>query len=222
MEVSPWLRFRRPARRRWRRNGKAAGSAFLGHPGESPRGRIHIMNIGRTTAGINKAGALGLRTDKSTPPMRCGGLPSLAKPLEFHGWICRKTLCGRMPATFLNKSGDSLPRIHVSGRFCVSETIIPEAQEHFLALSARGDTHLFGGLRLGQGEVGIEPTTLGPEPSVLPLNYPPLIRQSRIYWNLPRYSAACNPQTAEPNNKVVAPPDSVVSFMLHSVFGHPT
>ena len=26
---------RRPARRRWRRNGKAAGSAFLGHPGES-------------------------------------------------------------------------------------------------------------------------------------------------------------------------------------------
>ena len=36
-----------PARRRWRRNGKAAGSAFLGHPRESPRGQIHIMTLGR-------------------------------------------------------------------------------------------------------------------------------------------------------------------------------
>ena len=31
----------------WRRNGKAAGSAFLGHPRESPRGQIHIMTLGR-------------------------------------------------------------------------------------------------------------------------------------------------------------------------------
>ena len=43
-----------PARRHWRRSGKAAGSAFLGHPGESPRGRIHIMTIGRTAVGIDK------------------------------------------------------------------------------------------------------------------------------------------------------------------------
>ena len=45
----------RPARRRWRRNGKAAGSAFLGHPRESPRGRIHIMTLERTNENINKA-----------------------------------------------------------------------------------------------------------------------------------------------------------------------
>ena len=36
----------------------------------------------------------------------------------------------------------------VSGRFCVSKTIIPEAQGHFLNPSARRDTHLFGGLGL--------------------------------------------------------------------------
>ena len=43
-----------PARRRWRRTGKAAGSAFLGHPRESPRGRIHIMTLVRIRWGINR------------------------------------------------------------------------------------------------------------------------------------------------------------------------
>ena len=42
----------------------------------------------------------------------------------------------------------------VWGRFCVSETIIPETQEHFLTPSARRDTHLFGGLRvIGESSV---------------------------------------------------------------------
>ena len=36
----------------------------------------------------------------------------------------------------------------VWGRFCVSETIIPEAQEHFLTSSARRNTYLDGGLGL--------------------------------------------------------------------------
>ena len=36
----------------------------------------------------------------------------------------------------------------VWGRFCVWETIIPDAQEHFLTPSARRDTHLIGGLGL--------------------------------------------------------------------------
>ena len=36
----------------------------------------------------------------------------------------------------------------VSGWFAVSKTIIPEAQEHLLALSARRDTHPLGGLGL--------------------------------------------------------------------------
>ena len=36
----------------------------------------------------------------------------------------------------------------VSGRFCLSKTIIPEAQEHFLTPLARRDTHPFGGLGL--------------------------------------------------------------------------
>ena len=33
---------------------KAAGSAFLGHPRESPRGRIHIMTLARIRWGINR------------------------------------------------------------------------------------------------------------------------------------------------------------------------
>ena len=36
----------------------------------------------------------------------------------------------------------------VWGWFCVSKTIIPDAQEHFLTPSARRDIHLFGGLGL--------------------------------------------------------------------------
>ena len=31
------------------------------------------------------------------------------------------------------------------GQFCVSKTIIPDSEEHFLSPSARRDTHLFGG-----------------------------------------------------------------------------
>ena len=38
----------------------------------------------------------------------------------------------------------------VWGRFCVWETIIPEAQEHFLTPLARRDTHPFGGLGLSR------------------------------------------------------------------------
>ena len=36
----------------------------------------------------------------------------------------------------------------VSGWLAVSQTIIPDAQEHFLTASTRRHTHLFGGLRL--------------------------------------------------------------------------
>ena len=46
---------RRPASEVMRHHldGQPAGSAFLGHPGESPRGRIHIMTLMRTKSGIN-------------------------------------------------------------------------------------------------------------------------------------------------------------------------
>ena len=43
----------------------------------------------------------------------------------------------------------------VSGRFTVSQTIIPEAQEHFLTPSAHRDTHIFGGLGFGHGLNGV-------------------------------------------------------------------
>ena len=38
----------------------------------------------------------------------------------------------------------------VSGRFCVSKTIIPDAQGHFLTPSARRDIYLSGGFGLSQ------------------------------------------------------------------------
>ena len=44
----------------------------------------------------------------------------------------------------------------VSGRFCDSKTIIPEAQEHFLTPSARRDTHPFGGLGFRDADLIIE------------------------------------------------------------------
>ena len=44
----------------------------------------------------------------------------------------------------------------VSGWFCLSKTIIPDAQEHFLTPSARRDTHLFGGLGLRWIRVTLE------------------------------------------------------------------
>ena len=44
----------------------------------------------------------------------------------------------------------------VSGRFCLSKTIIPDAQEHFLTPSARRDTHLFGGLGLKLKSMGFK------------------------------------------------------------------
>ena len=48
-----------------------------------------------------------------------------------------------------------------SGRFAVSQTIIPEAQEHFLTPSAHRDTHIFGGLGLNNNQLS------GPIPSQL-------------------------------------------------------
>ena len=52
-------------------------------------------------------------------------------------WMLSGWLCGGIYWVLL-----------VSGRFCVSKTIIPEAQKHFLTPSARRDTYLFGGLGL--------------------------------------------------------------------------
>ena len=50
-----------------------------------------------------------------------------------------------MPVDFQDSCYWVLP---VSGWVCVSKTIIPEAQEHFLTPSAGRHTHLFGGLGL--------------------------------------------------------------------------
>ena len=63
---------------------------------------------------------------------------------------------------------DAVGVLLVWGRFCVSETIIPEAQEHFLTPSARRDTHLFGGLGVSHRRCNsnqILPTTKSSEMS---------------------------------------------------------
>ena len=42
--------------------------------------------------------------------LRRASLMTLAKPLEFHGWICQETLCGRISVTFLNEvTGEVVP-----------------------------------------------------------------------------------------------------------------
>ena len=43
--------------------------------------------------------------------------------------------------------------ILVWGRLCVSKTIIPEAEEHFLTPSGSRDTHIIGGLGLNAYKV---------------------------------------------------------------------
>ena len=62
---------------------------------------------------------------------------------------------GRVAAGWIGKR-----MLLVWGQFCVAETIIPEAQEHFLTPSARLNTHLFGGLglRLKPNEVEMKNT----------------------------------------------------------------
>ena len=56
----------------------------------------------------------------------------------------------------------------VSGRFAVSQTIIPEAQEHFLTPSAHRDTHIFGGLGVTRIVTPTAPPRAMPTPTPLP------------------------------------------------------
>ena len=84
---------------------KAAGSAFLGHPRESPRGRIHIMTLARTTMSINKAEDAGRAGRKdaqigSADALRRIFPTALASYLQFRGWIRQETLCDRSSVTF--------------------------------------------------------------------------------------------------------------------------
>ena len=60
-------------------------------------------------------------------------------------------------------SGSIYSVLLVSGRFCLSKTIIPEAQEHFLTPLARRDTHPFGGLglRTNRRAIPLGPSLLG-------------------------------------------------------------
>ena len=98
--------------------------------------------------------------------------PGWARPGASPRSRCRSTSCGRprckasvagriRPALLTRRwsskaiwmrsgwsSGSIFWVLLVSGWFCLSKTIIPDAQEHFLTPSARRHTHLFGGLGL--------------------------------------------------------------------------
>ena len=65
-------------------------------------GRIYVMTLERTTAGINKGRTPAGRTGKSSPPRRCGGSSRRPWPgfLAFRGWIRQETLCDRSSVTF--------------------------------------------------------------------------------------------------------------------------
>ena len=55
----------------------------------------------------------------------------------------------------------------VCGRFCVTETIILEAQEHFLTSSARCNTHVFCGLGLKEWRISRESRSVTTGSSVM-------------------------------------------------------
>ena len=99
-------------------------SPVFARPGASPRSRRCWTSWGRPRCWANVAG-------RSSPALATRRLSSKAM------W---------MPSGC--SSGSIYWVLLVSGRFCVSKTIIPEAPEHFLTSSARRDTHLFGGLGL--------------------------------------------------------------------------
>ena len=62
----------------------------------------------------------------------------------------------------------SIEWLLVWGRFYVAETIIPEAQEHFLTPSARRHTHLFGGLGLQRRIAELEGQAKPDDPPRMP------------------------------------------------------
>ena len=52
-----------------------------------PKGALHVMNIERTTGGINKAGDAARRTDKSAPPMWCSESFRRRSPAISNSWL---------------------------------------------------------------------------------------------------------------------------------------
>ena len=90
------------ARRRWRRSGKAASSAFPGHLGESRCGQVLVTAVRRTNESINKAEGAGRRTAKtrSTDALRRVLPTTVSSYLQFRGWICQETLCDQSSVTF--------------------------------------------------------------------------------------------------------------------------
>ena len=81
---------------------QAAGSAFLGHLRESPRGRIHIMTLARTTAGIDKVEDAGRMDPHPGSPMRYSESSQRwwSGYLECRGRIHQDTLCNGISGTF--------------------------------------------------------------------------------------------------------------------------
>ena len=89
-------------RERYSRYSKTASSAFLGHPGESPCGRVYVMTTVRSTAGINKRRTPERRTDKSCPPRRCSR--------SFRRrWPAISRLIARFVISLGTKEGHQLP-----------------------------------------------------------------------------------------------------------------
>ena len=97
-------------------------SPGLARPGASPRSRCRSTSCGRPRCRANVAGRI-------RPALLTRRWSSKAIWMRS-GW----------------SSGSIFWVLLVSGWFCLSKTIIPDAQEHFLTPSPRGNTHLFGGL----------------------------------------------------------------------------
>ena len=99
-------------------------SPRLARPGASPRSRCRSTSCGRPRCKASVAGRI-------RPALLTRRWSSKATWMRS-GWL----------------RGSIFWVLFVSGWFCLSKTIIPDAQEHFLTPSARRHTHLFGGLGL--------------------------------------------------------------------------
>ena len=99
-------------------------SPVLARPGAPPKLRCRSTSLGSPRCRARVAG-------RSSPTLPARRWSSKATWMGS-GWL----------------SGSIYRVLLVWGGFCVSETIIPEAPEHFLTPSTHRDTHLFGGLGL--------------------------------------------------------------------------
>ena len=148
---TPYLRSRMAfsisAWRRWSASNSRVSPSRSGGGGH--QGHHLVAGVGsaqpvaQVEVSVNQLGAV---QDAGT-----GWVAGVAQHLPPGGGHRRRRRCGR------DGRGSIYQVLLVPGWFCLSKTIIPVAQEHFLTPSPRRNTHLFGGLGLNKCQAKFTP-----------------------------------------------------------------